>query len=199
MNLILLGLVLGSLTIAVGAFLIWRGKLKILNPIRAFAVLVVAIVTGYVMVVGWRLIDILSSPDWCARALGAEKASPGRTLDGLKACINLMGDQIDALAIDSHISQGVVAMCLLTLIVIVIAGGRLNLDISKTGAKASIGKEEAQAIAAAGAEQAAEAAKDEAKDIASGAAPVGRPEGMPEARPPLGPKTKPPPGEEGEM
>lgn len=190
LTLVIVGLVLGALVVAVGAYLIWHGKLHILNPIRAFAVLVVAVIAGYVMVVGWRLIDILASPDWCSRALGAEKESPGRTLEGLKACLKSMEAQIGAIAIDSHISQGVVAMCLLTLIVIVIAGGKLNFKADKTGVSGSIGKEDAQAIAAAGAEQAANAAKEEAKDIAAGA-PV--PEAPAE---PSKPKFTPPPGEE---
>lgn len=138
---------------------------QIKNPIQTFAVLCVAVIAAYVMVVGWRLISILSSPDWCVRALGAEKASAVRTIEGLKACISLMDRQVRALAVDSHISQGVVALCLAVLIVLVIAGGRLSLKGSKDGVEANIGKdvgEAAEAVAVAAVDK-AEEIKDEAK------------------------------------
>jgi hypothetical protein len=163
--LVIAGLSLAALAIALGGWLIWHGKLEILNPIRAFAVLIVAVISGYVMVIGWRLIDILSSPDWCSRSIVAEKASPGTTLDGLKACIHLMGDQIDALAIDSHISQGVIAFCLLALIVIVIAGGRLNFKVDKSGASGSIGKDDVDEAADLAAEEVAKAAVEKKDEI----------------------------------
>ena len=153
----------------------------IVNPIRAFAVVVVAVVAAYVMWVGWTLIDILSSPDWCARALGAEKASPGQTVKGLEACIDLMTVQVKSLAIDSHIAQGVVAMVLLTLIVIVVAGGKLSLTASKAGVGANIGRDDVGQARIDGAKEVEGAAKEKTSeikhDVAEGAPPPMKPGG----------------------
>lgn len=138
----------------------------IANPIRAFAVLCVAVTSAYVMFIGWTLITILRSPDWCARALGAEKASPGQTIKGLEACIELMGIQLNALAMDSHISQGVIAMCLLTLMVIVIAGGKLKG--SGFGGSLDIGADDDHDPAVAGAKHVEEAAHQAAAEVGAG-------------------------------
>ncbi len=110
------------------------------TPVRTFALIVVAITSAFIMVmVVWSTI-ILASPDWCGRSVGAEKASPGRTLDGLRACINLMGDQISALAWNSHIYAGTIALCLLVLMVIVIAGGHVSFSANKSGVSGDIGQ-----------------------------------------------------------
>jgi hypothetical protein len=144
----------------------------IANPIRAFAALCVAITSLYVMYIGHKLVEILASPTWCAQALGAERSSKGETIKGLEGCMDLMQGQLDALALDSHISQGVIALCLLTLIVIVIAGAKLDVHASKAGFGANMSRsDEQRAAKVEGAEQAAQAAKDEAQDIAAGAAP----------------------------
>lgn len=136
------------------------------NPIRAFAVLVVAVISAYIMFIGWTLINILKGPDWCARALGAEKASPGQTIKGLEACIDLMRIQLQALATDSHISQGIIGACLLTLTVIVIAGGKLQGSVSKEGGSINIGANEA---AVAGAQHVEEAAHEAAAEVGAAA------------------------------
>ena len=132
---------------------------RIQNPIRGFAVLTVAVISLYIMWIGWTLIDILSSPDWCSKALQAERIS-AQNFGGLTACNNLLEIQLRSLATNSHILFGVVALCLLTLIVIVIAGGRLSLSASKTGVNANIGKDDVG--------QAAQAVADEAQEAADG-------------------------------
>jgi hypothetical protein len=98
------------------------------NPIRMFAVLCVAVTSGFVMVMSYRLLNVLSGPGWCATALGAGKASSsdGAPVKGLEACVGLLTIQLKSLATNSFIFGGVVAMCLLTLIVIVVAGARLE-------------------------------------------------------------------------
>lgn len=113
------------------------------NPIRGFAVLCVAVIAAYIMWMGWRLSNILSSPDWCGKALQAERITAGNTFVGLTACVDLLKIQLKAIATDSHIFAGVVALCLLTLIVIVIAGGRLAFSASKSGVSGDIGQEPA--------------------------------------------------------
>lgn len=95
------------------------------NPIRAFALLCVAATSallGYIIV--W-LIEIISSPDWCSRAIQAEKITPGNTFVGLTACIEIMKLQVGSLANVLLISVGTLALCLGVLVVIVLAGARL--------------------------------------------------------------------------
>jgi hypothetical protein len=108
------------------------------NPIRLFAVLCVAVTSGFVMVMSYRLIDILSSPGWCGKALQAERIS-SQNFGGLTACTDLLKIQLKALASNSFIFGGVIALCLLTLIVIVIAGGRLSFKGGPTGVETDIG------------------------------------------------------------
>jgi hypothetical protein len=115
------------------------------NPIRVFAVVCVAVTSAFVMYMSHLLIQILSSPEWCGKALQAEKIS-SQNFGGLTACIDLLKIQLLSLARNSYIFGGVVALCLLTLNVIVIAGGRLSFAVSKTGATANMGKEDVEAI-----------------------------------------------------
>lgn len=93
--------------------------------IRTFAVLCVAVTSIFVMGMSYRLITILSSPDWCGKALQAERIS-SQNFGGLTACVSLLTIQLKSLASNSLVFGGVIALCLLTLIVIVIAGGRLS-------------------------------------------------------------------------
>lgn len=135
------------------------------NPIRGFAVLCVAVIAAYIMWMGYRLNEVLAGPAWCRTALGAEKASStDGAIKGLDACVGLLTIQLKSLSTNSHILFGVVALCLLTLIVIVIAGGKLDLDLpDKFGGGIHLGREAKEA-----AEQVAGAAVDEAAAIKGG-------------------------------
>ena len=73
----------------------------------------------------YRLIDILGSPDWCGRALQAERITAGNTFVGLTACVDLLKMQLGALARTLLIVVGTFALCLGVLVVIVLAGARL--------------------------------------------------------------------------
>jgi hypothetical protein len=115
------------------------------NPIRVFAVICVAVTSAFVMYMSYLLIQILSSPEWCGKALQAEKIS-SQNFGGLTACIDLLKIQLGSLAKNSYIFGGVVAMCLLTLNVIVIAGGKLSFNVSKTGAAANMGRDDVEAL-----------------------------------------------------
>jgi hypothetical protein len=96
------------------------------HPIRAFAVLCVAAIAIYIGYMGWQLNDTLAGPGWCKAALGAEKASStDGTIKGLDACVGLLTIQLKSLSTNSHILFGSLALCLLTLIVVVIAGAKL--------------------------------------------------------------------------
>lgn len=117
----------------------WFGRREVLqHPIRAFAVMCVAITSAYVMWMGYRLSNILASPEWCGKALQAERIS-SQAFGGLTACVDLLKIQLQALARNSLVYSGVIALCLLVLIVIVIAGGKMSWHVDKGGAGGAIG------------------------------------------------------------
>lgn len=117
----------------------WLGRRDLLaHPIRAFAVLCVAITSAYVMFMGFRLTDILASPGWCAKALQAERIS-SQSFGGLTACTELLKIQLLAIARIALVDTATVALCLLVLIVIVIAGGKLAFKGDKSGLAGEMG------------------------------------------------------------
>lgn len=113
------------------------------NSIRTFALVCVAVVSTFVMAMGAWLVMILSDRAWCGTAVGADKVSNGRSETGVNGCVTLMGKQLDALSTQAFIYGGVIALCLLVLMVIVVAGGRLSFRAGKDGAEANIGADEA--------------------------------------------------------
>lgn len=133
------------------------------NPIRAAALACVAATSAYVMWMGWKLNETLAGPGWCRTALGAEQSSStDGTIKGLDACVGLLTIQLKSLATNSHILFGVVALCLLVLIVIVIAGAKLDVKAGAEGFEANMTRD-----APAAAQEVAEAAVDKADEIAS--------------------------------
>lgn len=111
------------------------------HPIRFFALLCVAVTSVFLMIMADRLINVLSSPDWCSKALQAERISPGKDFSGLTACVDLLKIQLQSLSVDSHMTLGTFAFALLVLVVIVIAGGKVDLEAGKEGLKAHIARE----------------------------------------------------------
>lgn len=127
------------------------------HPIRAFAVLCVA---GIAIFIGWmsyRLNETLAGPSWCSTAIGADRASDGSRIDVAASCVGLLTIQLKSVATNSHILFGSLALCLVTLIVVVIAGARLAGKFKD--ATVDIGP------ASAAANQVAEAAQNEANTI----------------------------------
>ena len=140
------------------------------NPIRAFAVLCVAITSAFVMWLASWIIGVLAGPGWCKTALGAEKVSGSDgTVKGLDACVSLLTIQLKALATNSFIMLGVIAMCLLVLIVVVIAGAKLDLEANRDGVKAKLGSDKDPEDAAAEAAQITAAAAQQQADQFPGA------------------------------
>jgi hypothetical protein len=129
----------GGIAILVSIVLLcWFGRREVLRtPIRAFAVLCVAITSAYVMWMGYRLTTILASPEWCGKALQAEKIS-SQNFGGLTACVDLLKIQLNAIARSSLVYSATIGLCLLVLIVIVIAGGKMAWHVDKTGASGEI-------------------------------------------------------------
>lgn len=136
------------------------------NTIRTFALICVGVTSIFTMaMVVWSTV-MLAQADWCNRALGAVKESEGnpRPEYAISGCFNLLNEQLKSLSFNSHIYAGVIALCLLVLMVIVVAGGKLSFKGSATGVEANMGREDVPAIEAATA-QVAEAATDAADEF----------------------------------
>lgn len=134
------------------------------NTIRTFALFVVAITSAFLMYMIYTTIEYLAAPDWCARAINAEKLTAGRAATTIDTCKELLLKQVGSVATNSHIFAGTIALCLLVLMVIVIAGGKLSFKGSKDGVDMNMGRDPA----AAAADQMVDAAKDEAAAIKGG-------------------------------
>ena len=109
--------------------------------IHAFALACVAVTSVFIMWMIWWLTGLLSDRSWCFTALGAGSGT-GAGSDGFTACVGLLTIQIKALAESNLIMVGVIALCLLVLMVIVVAQGKLALDVSKDSAKVNLGKDD---------------------------------------------------------
>lgn len=131
-------------------------------PIRTFALICVGLTSMFVIGMGIWLTIILSKQDWCALAIGASKAG-NRPTEAISGCFSLLTQQVDALAWNSHIFAAVIALCLLALMVIVVAGGRVSFKADKTGIQGEIG--EASLPAPVAAQVVADAAQDKADQV----------------------------------
>jgi hypothetical protein len=106
-----------------------------MKALNIFALGCVAVTSLFVMWMIWWLTGLLADRSWCFTALGA---GAGSGADGFTACVGLLTIQIKALATNSVILVGVIAMCLLALMVIVVAQGKLSLKASKDGIETDI-------------------------------------------------------------
>lgn len=121
----------------------WRELLRTLsrNPISLFAVLCVAASAMFLGVMAYRMVAVLESSAWCAKAIQAEKISPGSTYVGLTTCVDLLKIQLQAVATGFHISLGSFALSLIVLIVVVVAGARASWKIGKDGFEGNVQRE----------------------------------------------------------
>jgi hypothetical protein len=132
------------------------------NPISTFAVLCVACTAAFLGFMSDRLLTVLESSSWCAKAIQAEKISPGSTYVGLTTCVELLTIQLSAIATGFHISVGAFAFSLIVLVVIVVAGARASGKLGATGVQFDVGKHEADKAAQHVADE-AQGAADEVK------------------------------------
>lgn len=116
------------------------------NPISTFAVLLVAVVCAYLFYMSFWQTTILTSPDWCQRAMRAEQIAPGTTyeqaLAALKSCNALQAIQLNAVALDSHIDHGTFSVIIIVLIVVVIAGARASWKVGPTGLEGTVSRDD---------------------------------------------------------
>lgn len=110
------------------------------NTLRTFALVCVAVTSVFVMGMVIWLVTLLADKGWCDRAIGAAKDAALRQ-NAFTGCFSLLTQQMSALAVNSYIFGGVIALCLAALMVIVVAGGRISFRAGKDGAEANIGRE----------------------------------------------------------
>lgn len=147
----------------------WRTLAQTLakNPVSTFGVLCVAATGLFLAYMAIWQTNILSSPDWCNRAMKAEKLAEGSRLDAALACVGLQKVQIEAIALDSHINHGGFVLMLLFLTVVVVAGARASAKLTATGVQFDVGKHEAEKAA----EHVVEGAKEAAAEVKADAVP----------------------------
>ena len=145
----------------------WRSFINatlIKNPISSFAVLCVAATGIYLGVLTNRMVGVLDSPDWCGRAVQAEKIVPSNTFQGLTTCNELLKIQLQSLATGLHISLGTFGMTLLVLVVVVIAGAKASFKVDDTGISGDVSRDAPQAAQAVA--DSAQNTADTIKDVA---------------------------------
>lgn len=130
------------------------------NWLTAFALIFAAGACSFIAYMTIRSTDILAAPDWCARAINAEKLSQARSTSAIEGCMDLLRAQVSAVATNSHIYALTIAVSLLVLIVVVVAKARLDLAVAKGELKTTIGGDPARA-----ADEVAGAAVDKADEI----------------------------------
>lgn len=137
-------------------------KQKQTETISTFALVCVAATSIFIMgMIVWST-KLLSQQDWCDRAVGAAReASSQRPEYAVSACFALLKQQVSALANNGLIYAGVTGLCLLALMVIVVAGGKLSFK-GPGGVAADIG---GNTPASEGARQATEAAAEAGKAV----------------------------------
>lgn len=147
----------------------WRQLLNTIsrNPISFFAVICVASAAYLLYIITDRLLDVLESPQWCGKAIQAEKISPGTTFKGLDSCLDLLKMQLSALGTGFHIALGAFAFSMIVLVVVVVAGARASGKVGSSGLEFDINRHDAPYPAAKAAEETAEAAVDKAQEIAA--------------------------------
>lgn len=95
-----------------------------INWLQLAALICVGATSAFFAYLAITLINILSSPDWCSKALQANKILPSANFVGLTACTDLLKLQVGSLANALLIVIGTFALCLGVLVVIVIAGAK---------------------------------------------------------------------------
>ncbi len=123
---------------------LWRIFAKTIaeHPISLFAVICVMATGAFLGYVTLQLLGVLSSPEWCSKALQAERITPGNTFVGLTACVDLLKLQVQAQATALLISIGGYNLVLVVLIVVVVAGARASGKADQSGFAFNVGRDD---------------------------------------------------------
>lgn len=136
------------------------------HPIRFMALIciaAIAIFLGYLAV--WYT-NVVASPDWCAKAIQAERITPGTTFVGLVACIDLLKIQVQSIADTLKIVVGSFSIGLIALVVIVLAGAKGSATLPG-GAGFNLSPADAADAVAGAADKAAGEVKQQAAPAAA--------------------------------
>lgn len=145
----------------------WHTFLRTLaqNPISLFAVFCVVCTSAFLGYMAYQLLEVLTSPSWCASAIQAEKISPGSTYVGLTTCVSLLTIQLQAVATGFHISLGAYALTLVVLIIVVVAGAKASGKLPG-GVEFDVGRDRGPAtVAAVAADHVVEGAQQAAQEV----------------------------------
>jgi hypothetical protein len=123
-------------------------KSKVLEDLkernRIFAMILIAVITVFLMGMAIWNNYVMASGQWCSAVIGTELATGEAGEVATTAnCIALMHDQLTALSIYGYIGMGTLALCVAVLVIIVVAGGRVDISASKSGIDVDIGKRKA--------------------------------------------------------
>jgi lysylphosphatidylglycerol synthetase-like protein (DUF2156 family) len=131
----------------------WRSLLQTIakNPISLFAVICVACTAAWLGYMSYRLLAVVESTEWCAKAIQAERITPGNTFVGLIGCIDILKIQLGGVVNGFYIALTAFAFSLIVLVVVVVAGARANFKLGKEGVEGSVSREDMAATAVAGA------------------------------------------------
>lgn len=106
--------------------------------VLGFALLCVAVTSAVVIYMRVWETTLIADPAWCQRIVAAAKTSE-QIESAFGGCFSLMSQQLSAIAINSHVDTGVLALCLAVLTVIVLASGKLSFSAGKDGVSGNIG------------------------------------------------------------
>lgn len=112
------------------------------HPISTFAVLCVMATGAFLGYITLDLLGVIKSPEWCAKALQAEKITPGKTFLDLTACVDLLKLQLNALSRGLLISISSYGLVLIVLIVVVVAGAKASFQANEKGISGSVGRDD---------------------------------------------------------
>lgn len=111
------------------------------HPISTFAVICVMATGAFLGYITLLLADVIRSPEWCAKALQAERITAGKTFVGLTACVDLLKLQLEALSRGLLISISSYGLVLIVLIVVVVAGAKASFNVSKEGISGNVSRD----------------------------------------------------------
>lgn len=131
------------------------------NPISTFAVMCVMATGAFLGYTTLRLLDTVSSFDWCAKAVQAERITPGQTFLGLTSCVDLLKMQVGGMVNALLISLGSYSFTLIVLIVVVVAGAKATGKVGAAGVEFDVGKQDV----AAAADHVVDGAKEAAAEV----------------------------------
>lgn len=101
------------------------------NKLNSFALIVTGITSTFVIgMTIWLTVLLSDGERWCDIATNG--------------CLGLLQTLIDALALNSHIALGVIALCLGVLMVLVVAQGNLSFKGGPTGVDFTVSPQEAE-------------------------------------------------------